>query len=333
MAPVMVGFFLSVILGFVPLFFLAGIIYWLDRYEKEPKVLLGAVFGWGAVVAVLGALVLQMILGQGVLILTGSEALEEIAGSSLFAPVTEEILKGLAVLLVFLFFRTEFDSILDGIVYASVAALGFAATEDAIYYFSAYVEEGLGSLVFLVFLRFVVFGWQHAFFTSFTGIGLAVARLNRDAVVKVAAPLAGLSVAVFTHSLHNSLLTFLNNMAGLAAAVLAAWTGWLAMFLFIVWLIYREKTWLTEYLRDEVGLATITAEQYRLVCSPFGQSKARLSALARGRYRKAVRFFQLCAELSHKKRQLATLGDEAGNRRIIEAIRAELSKVSAEFLL
>lgn len=315
------------------MFFLAGIIYWLDRYEKEPKILLGAVFGWGAIVAVVGALILQMMLGQGVLILTGSEALEEVAGSSLFAPITEEILKGLAVLLVFLFFRSEFDSILDGIVYASVTALGFAATEDALYYFSAYVEEGLGGLAFLVFLRFVIFGWQHAFFTSFTGIGLAVARLNRGLPVKIIAPLAGLMAAVFVHSLHNSLLTFLNNMVGLVAAVVVAWTGWIFMFLFIVWLIYREKTWLTEYLRDEVALATITPEQYRLACSPFGQSKARLSALPRGRYRSTVRFFQLCAELSHKKRQMATLGDETGNQRIVEAIRAELNKASADSLL
>jgi len=326
----LVGFFLSVICGFAPMFFLAGIIYWLDRYEKEPKLLLGGVFGWGAIVAVIGALLLQIILGRSVLILTGSKALEEIAGSSLFAPVTEEILKGLAVLLVFLFFRHEFDSILDGIVYAAITALGFAATEDVLYYFSAYAEDGLGGLAFLVFLRFVIFGWQHAFFTSFTGIGLALARLSHSRLVKIIAPLAGLTVAVFVHSLHNSLLTFLNNMAGLAAAVFVAWSGWIVMFLFIIWLIYREKMWLTEYLRDEVALTTITPEQYQLACSPFGQSKARLAAIPNGRYQNTVRFFQLCAELSHKKRQLTTLGEEDGNQGFIESIRAELSRAASQ---
>ena len=114
------------------MFFLAGIMYWLDRYEKEPKILLGGVFAWGAIVAVVGALLLQIVLGQGVLMLTGSEMIEEAVGSSLFAPVTEEFLKGLAVLLVFLYFHNEFDSILDGIVYASVVAWGFAATEDGL---------------------------------------------------------------------------------------------------------------------------------------------------------------------------------------------------------
>lgn len=324
----LVGFALALLFGFGPMLFLAGIIYWLDRYEKEPMLLLGGVFGWGAVVAVVGALGLQLVMGQGVLALTGSAALEEIAGASLFAPVTEEVLKGLAVLLVFLAFRSEFDSILDGIVYASITALGFAATEDVLYYFSAYVEEGTAGLFSLVLLRFVIFGWQHAFFTSFIGIGLAAARLNRSPQVKIAAPLAGLGAAIFTHSLHNTLLTFVNNLLGLVAAAIIAWTGWLAIFAFIVWQIYREKTWLAEYLREEVGLATITAQQYQSACSYFGQARTRLAALTRGSFRRTVRFYQLCAELAQKKRQLARLGEETGNSAHIASLREELGKIS-----
>ncbi len=323
-----VGFVLSVLFGFLPMFFLAGVIYWLDRYEKEPKLLLGAVFCWGAIVAVIGALAAELILGQSVLALTGSKMVEEIIGSTLFAPVIEEIVKGLAVLLVFVLFRHEFDSILDGIVYASVAALGFAATEDALYYFSGYMHRGIGGMAFLVLLRLVIFGWQHAFFTSFTGIGLAVARLNRSMLVKTGAPLAGLAVAMVTHSLHNALLTFLTGFAGLAVAAVVAWTGWLVMFAFILYLIYREKSWLAEYLREEVALQTITAEQYRQASSFFGQTLARFGALSRGTYRSTDRFFQLCGELSHKKRQLATLGEERDNRQRIEMLRAELGRIS-----
>lgn len=324
----MTGFLLSILLGFLPMFLLAVFIYWLDRYEKEPKLLLGGVFSWGAIIAVIGALLLQIMLGQSVLALTGSTAVEEIVSSSLFAPVTEEVLKGLAVLLVFLFFRHEFDSILDGIVYAGVTALGFAATEDVLYYFSAYEEGGVGSLMTLFFLRFVIFGWQHAFFTSFTGIGLAVARHSANSLMRIAAPLVGLSLSVFIHSLHNSLLTFLPGMAALAAATFIAWTGWLGMGLFIVWLIYREKTWLQEYLQDEVERQTITLEQYRQACSFFGQSQARFAALARGRYREAARFQQLCAELTHKKRQFAIMGEETGNQQFIDALRAEIRQMS-----
>lgn len=325
----LIGFILAVLLGFVPMLLLAGIIYWLDRYEKEPRVLLGGVFSWGAIVAVIGALVLQIILGQSVLVLTGSHELESAAGAALFAPVTEEILKGLAVFLVFWLVSNEFDSILDGIVYASITALGFAATENTLYYFSAYLENGLGAMAALVFLRFVIFGWQHAFFTSFTGIGLAVARLNKNPMVKTASVLGGLSLAILAHALHNSLLTFFSASVGLPLAAIVAWTGWLLMFAFILGLIWREKTWLAQYLREEVDLNIITPTQYQSACSMFGQSRARMAALATGRLRATNRFYQLCGELSHKKRQLASFGEETGNTRWIETLRAEIHHMSS----
>lgn len=325
------GFLLSAFCGFVPMFFLAGIIYWLDRYEKEPKALLGGVFSWGAIVAVIGALILQILLEQSVLALTGSQEIGSVMGASLFAPLTEEVLKGLAVLLIFVFARDEFDSILDGIVYASVAALGFAATEDVLYYFSAFAEGGIGSMLGLVFLRFVIFGWQHAFFTSFIGIGLAIARLNNNPLAKIGAPLAGLGLAILMHSLHNTLLTFISGLAGLAVTALVFWFGWFIMFGFILFLINREKAWLTEYLREEVSLQTITEAQYKVACSVFGQNQARLASLFNGRFRSTDRFFQLCGELSHKKRQLTKLGEERGNSRAVEKLRAELSKISITY--
>lgn len=322
------GFILSVLCGYIPMVFLAGLIYELDRYEKEPTRLLLGVFGWGAIVAVLGALALQTWLGESVYWMTGSKSIEEITGSSFFAPVTEEILKGMAVLLVSWFFRDEFDSILDGIVYAAIVALGFAATEDSLYYFSAFHHAGLGAMAALVFVRLVIFGWQHAFFTAFTGIGLAVARQNRGPRFKIGAPLLGLTAAITLHALHNTLLTFISGLAGLSVAAFVAWMGWLAMFGFILYQINREKYWAGLYLREEVALNTITEDQYRVACSAFGQTRARWGALVRGDYRQTDHFYQLCGELSHKKRQLATLGDETGNQGHVDALRAELAQIS-----
>lgn len=37
----------SIFFGFAPMFLFAGFINWLDRYEKEPKALLGAALGTG----------------------------------------------------------------------------------------------------------------------------------------------------------------------------------------------------------------------------------------------------------------------------------------------
>src|SRR5512143_48801 len=167
---------------------MAAFIYWLDRYEKEPLILLGAAFFWGAVVAAGFAFVFNTISGLGIYALTGSGDVADQATASVVAPFVEEGLKGLAVLLVFLFFRRECDSILDGMIYAAITALGFAATENILYiYGHGYVDGGWSGLWGMVVIRDVMVAWQHPFFTAFTGVGLAVARLNRSMLVKIVA--------------------------------------------------------------------------------------------------------------------------------------------------
>ena len=54
-------------------------------------------------------------------------------GAVWLAPVTEETLKGLGVLLIYLFRRREFDGIIDGIVYAGLIGAGFAFSENILY--------------------------------------------------------------------------------------------------------------------------------------------------------------------------------------------------------
>ena len=59
------GLLASIVFAFVPAFFFAWFINWLDRYEKEPKLLLIATFLWGAVVAIIGALIVSIIMDIG----------------------------------------------------------------------------------------------------------------------------------------------------------------------------------------------------------------------------------------------------------------------------
>lgn len=60
------GFITSLLFGFVPMLVFSGILYWLDRYEKESKLVLGVVFIWGAIVAAGAAFLINTILGMGV---------------------------------------------------------------------------------------------------------------------------------------------------------------------------------------------------------------------------------------------------------------------------
>ena len=313
----------SLFFGFVPMFFFAALVYWLDRYEKEPKILLGVTFFWGVVIAAGGAFIINTAFGIGIYVFTGSEGAAEIGTTSIVAPIVEEFLKGLAVAIVFFMFYKEFDSILDGIIYAAVAALGFAATENTLYIFrNGYQEGGWQGLFFLTFIRVVIVGWQHPFYTAFTGIGFAVARTNRNMFIKLVAPLIGYGVAVTTHAFHNTFGGLIGGLEGLAAGTIVDWFGWTLMLVFIIWMIAHERNVVRNNLYSEVTSGLISPAQYQKALSPWTVTTAGLSG------RNTSRFYQACGELAHKKEQARKLGDESGNLAIIEKLRAELASLA-----
>lgn len=318
----------SIFFGFVPMFLFAAFINWLDRYEKEPKALLGAAFMWGVLIAGGGAYIINTVLGLGVYIVTGSEGATDFATASLIAPVVEESLKGLAVLVVFFLFRKEFDSILDGIIYAGITALGFAAIENVLYIYEyGYQESGWSGLWQLVFIRVILVGWQHPFYTAFTGIGLAIARMNRSFLVKGISVVGGFSLAVLTHAFHNTFGGLIGGIEGLAIGTFVDWVGWFFMLIFIIWMVFNERNILKRYLQEEVTSGLISPAQYRTAIS-FAQTGARFNALASGNYFATSRFYQALGELAHKKEQLFKLGDEYGNRAMIENLRGELTQLA-----
>jgi protease PrsW len=325
----MVALLTALFFGFVPCFLFAMILYWLDRFEKEPKILLGAVFLWGAVVAAGGSYILNSLFSIGVFEFTGSEELAGLTGATISAPLVEETLKGLAVLVVFLVFRHEFDSILDGIVYAGISALGFAAVENSIYIWRGYASDGWGGLALLVFIRVILVGWQHPLYTSFIGIGLAVSRNSRNGFIKIAAPLTGWGLAMFTHSVHNFLASvpLLGELTCLFGSLLD-WLGVLFMFAFILWASWNEHKNIINHMREEVELGTINIGQYRTASSTWSQFSAWLGSMFSGRFRATSRFYQVVGELAHKKEQLRKHGEEYGNSALVQKYRQELSKLS-----
>lgn len=324
------AFLLAVLLSFVPALACAATVYWLDRYEQEPKILIGAVFSWGAIVATLGAIVAQTFLGGVMEAAQAPAEAVDFAGGSVFAPVTEESLKGFAVLLVFWVVRRELDSILDGIVYAATAALGFAATENVLYLYGEYTETGLGGMFGLFFLRVVLGAWDHAVYTSFIGVALAMARLSRSMALKGLLPPIGWVIAVGTHSLHNTL-------AALAAETpesgvlmfLIDWSGWVFFALLVLWCILREKRMLGRHLAEEVHFGRLTPQQYHTAMSGRARTRARLRAALTGRLAATRRFYEICGELAHKKNQLARYGEEDGNAAVIEGLRREMEQLSS----
>jgi len=314
--------------GFVPMFLFAAFVNWLDRYEKEPKLLLGAAFLWGVVIAGGGAFILNTAFGIGIYAITGSESAADVGTTSIVAPIIEEALKGLAVLVVFLLFRKEFDSVLDGIVYGAITAMGFAAIENVLYiYRNGFQDAGWEGFWTLVVVRVFLVGWMHPFFTAFTGIGLAIARMSRNTLVKIIAAPAGYIVAVMAHAFHNTFSSVIGGSGGFFLGIFADYIGYAFMLGFIIWIVSRERNILKKQLVEEVNNGLLSVKQYTSAIS-FFQTKVHFAALTSGTFRATSRFYQVCGELAHKKEQLAKVGNESGNLRIIEQLRAELVQLA-----
>ncbi len=324
------GLIASGLIGFSTSLLFAYILYWLDRYEKEPLLLLGGVFLWGAVIAAGSAFLINTFLGLGIYIFTNSSVLTDIATGSIVAPLVEETLKGLAVLAVFLVFRNEFDSILDGIIYAGVAALGFAATENTYYIYTyGFQQSGWSGLLSLTFIRVVLVGWQHPFYTAFFGIGLAISRLNKNMAIKIFAPLLGLAIGMFTHGLHNTIAAILpDGLAGTLIGTAIDWTGWFFMIIVIIWATWREQQNLKKYLAAEVQAGTISPALLHTAVSGWRQMFARFTALFNGKYVQTARFYQVCGEYAHKRRQYDRLGNEGGNLALVQKLRLEMGQLA-----
>jgi hypothetical protein len=140
--------------------------------------------------------------------------------------------------------------------------------------------------------------------------------------------LLGLATAMFTHAFHNTMAVFLSGWEGLFIGAAIDWTGWLFMLGIIIWATWREQLNLKKYLATEVQARTITPALFRTASSGKLQVFARVAAIFTGKFSKTTRFYQLCGEYAHKRRQYDRLGDEAGNMAIIQKLRAEMSHLA-----
>jgi hypothetical protein len=182
----------------------------------------------------------------------------------------------------------------------------------------------------MFFVRVILVGWQHPFYTAFIGIGLAISRLNPNISIKVIAPIVGLGLAIFTHSVHNLISTLFQGLQSLAFGLIFNWSGWIAMIIFVVWALAREQKWVVTQLPDEVAEGVITASQYKIACSAAAQTIARIKALFAGKFRLTDRFYLLTAELAYKKYQAYALGELEQNHVEIERVREELLQISSQ---
>jgi protease PrsW len=305
------GFVAGFVFALVPVCIVLPALLWLDRLEAEPVGQLLFAFGWGAVVATFIALIVN---SYSLAALT--EYGGDVSTAAVFvAPWVEEVSKGLAVLVVLVWRRREFDGIVDGIVYAGLAGLGFAFTENVLYLGRSLQENGTTGLAVTFVLRAVFAPFAHPMFTMATGIGLGVASRTSRAWLRVVAPLVGLVVAVALHSLWNlSAVAGLRGFVGLY--VLVQVPIFVAAVGFAVWARRREARLIREHLQVYVASGWFTPAEVEMLGSMTERRRARTWAFSvgGGAGRAAMRAFQSAAtELAFARDRAtrAALSEEA----------------------
>lgn len=171
---------------------------WLDRWEPEPPRLLLLAFGWGASIAVVVSVGLELSLHS---VFAPGSTTPSSTSIAIGAPVIEEAAKGLFLLLMMTGRRrNELNSLTDCLVYAGIAAAGFAWLEDILYIANG---DTLAHSLLTAAMRLIMAPFAHPLFTTMTGIGVYFALWRRNVVAKIACILAGYAGAVTLHALWN----------------------------------------------------------------------------------------------------------------------------------
>lgn len=311
------GLVFGMALGVLPVPVYVSLALWLDRYEKEPGWMLVGAFAWGATVALFFSFVLNTASGITVGLLLGAPAGDFFA-SVVSAPIVEESMKGLALLILFFWKRDEFDGVVDGVVYAAMVGLGFAMVENFSYYGVALGEGGVagGAAAFLV--RGILTPFNHPLYTAMFGIGLGLARESGRTWVKVVAPVTGLAAAMTLHSLWNATSYLAPGLGGLALMISVLVLPPLAGVVFAVSLsLKREGRIIRENLRPELRSGLISEPEYEALGSVRGRLRSTMRAFFKGlsQWRSQRRFNQAASELAFHRhraaRGLSPPGDEA----------------------
>jgi RsiW-degrading membrane proteinase PrsW (M82 family) len=265
----------------------------MDRNEKEPWRLVMVAAAWGAIVATS-----LVVWGESLWEASAQRSLVPGPGMdaslAFMAGTLEEVAKGIAVVMLYLVMRNDFDDVVDGIVYGAAVGLGFNFMETITYMtnlYAIFAPEGIGGFAagFQWYARQVLglfFG--HATYTAFIGAGLGIARQLPSRKQKVFAVGSGFIVAIAAHFSWDAWLSFFpieNTLFGLVEMHLRTLVmtgpftaGVIALLLFG---IRYEGQNMLDQLRKEAanGQGAILPEEVSVLASPWQRLKQRLFAL------------------------------------------------------
>ncbi|MEJ1105631.1 MULTISPECIES: PrsW family intramembrane metalloprotease [unclassified Kribbella] len=331
------GFTWGLAFAFIPVIPVIALYLWLDRYEPEPTRYILFALCWGAFIATLAAIFINTEV---------SHWLEETGGggdrSAVFvAPPVEEFAKGAVILLLALIRRKEFDGIIDGLVYAGMVGVGFAFTENILYYgriFSQLAEEGgsnagLRGLLFLFVVRGMMSPFAHPLFTSFTAIGIGIAVRHRSTAVRFLAPVVGYLAAVLAHGLWNAVASWADAAGFIMSYLFLMVPIFICLVIFALIMRSREGKMIASRLYDYVRFGWLVAQDVPLIATLRGRKALRQHAKRYGAEAEAAAkaFQRNATDLAYLRDKIVrqVIGPEAleSEKRLLNELRARRPSV------
>ena len=265
------------ILCIVPLAIVVSVLLFIDRFEPEPLGMKLAALAWGGGVSIFFGIMGNEYVQYSVTEQTGDEVQGMIFSVVVGAPVVEELLKGLGVLVIVWARRTHISSAIDGLVYAGFAACGFLVVEDFTYFVRAVLTEGdLGQMFFQ---RVVMGVFGHVMYTSCMGwaTGWAVTRA-RSAAAGCGAVALGWFTGMLLHATWNGTAV----LSGGDDELFDTFYIFIHVPLFLLWFLFialamkRERRDAAAGLMPYVAQGWIVPSEIQMVCDP----RSRRAALA-----------------------------------------------------
>lgn len=253
------------------------IIHRIDFFEHEPWISLVAALVWGGLVAAGMALLANEAIFELVTVNRGVLVAQE-WGAAIAGPTTEELAKGVGVLLILLVSPRRPRTALDGFVIGAVVGLGFQVVENFGYTMNVAALEddpGAAPLVEMFVIRGLIAGpFSHAVYTGIVGLGLGylVTATSRSWPRRVGVALLAFVGAYVAHWFWNSPLLMAD--FGVLALLLK---GAVTLGFLIVGLRIARR-------RDAEFFAVGLTQVPDWLCSPAEQQ-----ALASGRSRRRAR--------------------------------------------
>lgn len=187
------------------------VIWWLDRYEREPLWLVALTFVWGGVFGTCFSCLINSTMGAIVASVAGVGAAKAVT-AVLVAPVVEEVMKG-AVFLPLLLIGNNVDNRTDGLIYGAATGLGFATVENLHYYSNSYDPKQVGVVIMLIVIRTFFCAFLHCSSSAMLGMAIGHARHRVGILGGMALAFVGYCFAVGNHALWN----FLSTIAGMTS--------------------------------------------------------------------------------------------------------------------